>query len=378
MHKTKKYTLDEANALLEAVGKGKYTFEKIVAWHQGVSPSKQKVKCKCLICNKEWEARFTNLVNHKSGCSHCYGRKGSLQVRHYFVLARSIKKDGSLSKKYDIHDFLDKDEAQKFLNHINEMNTNNMLSYKLIEYVARNQTKEHLMSVVPKSVKEAYDLKFKVSINFKTILWLVEQKVTKFGKIDMNGRACTKKVTQTRTNLVHHLVLLSFLLDYAKKGVTINFDSKIDKIMYDELIYTYAKPLIARGYPFDEMFQTLTKKVLNSQNSDETIILEISQIVLFGGNYGKIRFAYENQNLIRKFFFGNSFIELSPLVYAFNREMIANKKAYRQEAYKKSGEYQKANKEKINEYARSRYRAKKSPNDTTTTADDTTLQQSVS
>ena len=324
--------------------------------------------------------------------------KKKYEVKHYFVLARIVKKDGSPTKKFDTHDFLDKDEAQNFLNRIQSGEIKKRattLPYQIIEYTALQQKRywqgldnkwcEEFLTIyiAPKCVRENYDKNAQLKsdvVDFKVARALAEQKAARFGKLDCFDRPYKKKATQTRTKLVHHLVLLSTLLDYADKGMTINFESKSDKMMYDELVYTYAKPLIARGYPFVEMFLALTKKALNLQNSDETIILELSQIVLFGANYGETSFAYENHNLIREFFFGHSFIELSPLIYAFNREMIANKKTYRQKLYKQMGEYQKKNKEKINKYQRdkTKRKQKKSSNDTTTTNNETTSQQGVS
>lgn len=61
-------------------------------------------------------------------------------VKHYFVLARIIKKDGSLSKTFSSRDFLDKEKAESYLKECNEQGLDYIgrktLPFQLIEYEA--------------------------------------------------------------------------------------------------------------------------------------------------------------------------------------------------------------------------------------------------
>lgn len=227
-------------------------------------------------------------------------------------------------------------------------------------------------------------------IKFKEVLSLVEKKTAKFGKIDICGRLCKKEPSQTRINLVNRLVLLAELLNYMKKGIKVEFDlySKIgaDSIdlyyMYDTL-NSYAYKFVARNCPFVEVFLDFTKSALNPHKTDKTIIMELSQIILFG-NFGDMQYRYENSKLIRDFFLNDSVIGLDDLIFQLNRHALENEKEKIKKRDEESLKYQRANREKINQYLRNKPKAsqrkkkleaKKSPDDTT--ADDTTLSQNA-
>lgn len=227
-------------------------------------------------------------------------------------------------------------------------------------------------------------------MKFKEVLSLVEKKTAKFGKIDICGRLCKKEPSQIRINLVNHLVLLAELLNCMNKGIKVEFDlySKIDAdsrdsyYMYDTL-NSYAYKFVARNCPFVEVFLDFTKSVLNPHKTDKTIIMELSQIILFG-DFGDIQYRHDNSKLIRNFFLNDSFIGLNTLIYDFNRHALENEKEKIKKRDEESLKYQRANREKINQYLRDKPKAsqrkkkleaKKSPDDTT--ADDTTLSQNA-
>lgn len=227
-------------------------------------------------------------------------------------------------------------------------------------------------------------------IKFKEVLSLVEKKTAKFGKIDICGRVCKKEPSQTRINLVKHLVLLAELLHCMKKGIKVEFDlySKIDAdsrdsyYMYDTL-NSYAYKFVSSNCPFVEVFLSFTKSVLNPHKTDETIIMELSQIILFG-DFGDVQYRYDNSKLIRDFFLNDSVIGLNDLIFKLNRHALEIKKIKIQKRDEESLKYQRANREKINQYLRDKPKAsqrkkkleaKKSPDDTT--ADDTTLSQNA-
>lgn len=227
-------------------------------------------------------------------------------------------------------------------------------------------------------------------IKFKTVLSLVEKKTAKFGKIDICGRLCKKEPSQTRINLVNRLVLLAELLNCMKKDIRVVFDlygeieesSRDSYYMYD-ILNSYVHKFVVRNCPFVEVFLSFTKSVCNPHKTDETIIMELSQIILFG-DFGDMQYRYENSKLIRDFFLNDSFIGLDTLIYDFNRHALENKKIKTQKRDEESLKYQRANREKINQYLRDKPKAsqrkkkleaKKSPDDTT--ADDTTLSQNA-
>ena len=200
-------------------------------------------------------------------------------------------------------------------------------------------------------------------MKFKEVLSLVEKKTAKFGKIDICGRLCKKESSQTRINLVNHLVLLAELLNCMKKGIKVEFDlySKIDAdsrdsyYMYDTL-NSYAYKFVARNCPFVEVFLDFTKSVLNPHKTDKTIIMELSQIILFG-DFGDIQYRHDNRKLIRNFFLNDSFIGLDTLIYDFNRHALENEKEKIKKRDEESLKYQRANREKINQYLRDKPKA---------------------
>ena len=227
-------------------------------------------------------------------------------------------------------------------------------------------------------------------IKFKEVLSLAEKKTAKFGKIDICGRVCKKEPSQTRINLVNHLVLLAELLNYIKKGIKVEFDlyseiyadSRDSYYMYDTL-NSYAHKFVSSKCPFVEVFLDFTKSALNPHKTDKTIIMELSQIILFG-DFGDIPYRHENSKLIRNFFLNDSFIGLDTLIYDFNRHALKNEKEKIKKRDEESLKYQRANRERINQYLRDKPKAsqrkkkleaKKSLNDTT--ADDTTLSQNA-
>ena len=227
-------------------------------------------------------------------------------------------------------------------------------------------------------------------MKFKKILSLVEKKTAKFGKIDICYRVCKREPSQTRINLVNRLVLLAELLNCMKKDVRVVFDlygeidadSRDSYYMYD-ILNSYAHKFVSRNCPFIEVFLNFTKSVLNPHKTDETIVMELSQIILFG-DFGDMQYRYENSKLIRDFFLNDSFIGLDTLIYDFNRHALEIKKIKNQKRDEESLKYQRANREKINQYLRDKPKAsqrkkkleaKKSPDDTT--ADDTTLSQNT-
>lgn len=95
------------------------------------------------------------------------------KVKHYFVLARIIKKDGSLSKSFVSKDFFDRQSAEDFLKSHNGLETNMLirktLPYQLIEYEAMQQKMRwqdyngewveefNTMYVPPKAVRDIYN-----------------------------------------------------------------------------------------------------------------------------------------------------------------------------------------------------------------------------
>lgn len=200
-------------------------------------------------------------------------------------------------------------------------------------------------------------------MKFKEVLSLVEKKTAKFGKIDICGRLCKKEPSQIRINLVNHLVLLAELLNCMNKGIKVEFDlySKIDAdsrdsyYMYDTL-NSYAYKFVARNCPFVEVFLDFTKSVLNPHKTDKTIIMELSQIILFG-DFGDIQYRHDNSKLIRNFFLNDSFIGLDTLIYDFNRHALENEKEKIKKRDEESLKYQRANREKINQYLRDKPKA---------------------
>lgn len=200
-------------------------------------------------------------------------------------------------------------------------------------------------------------------MKFKKVLSLVEKKTAKFGKIDICYKVCKKEPSQTRINLVNRLVLLAELLNCMKKDIKVVFDlygeidadSRDSYYMYD-ILGSYAHKFVARNCPFVEVFLSFTKSACNSHKTDETIIMELSQIILFG-DFGDIQYRYENSKLIRDFFLNDSFIGLDTLIYEFNRHALENKKIKAQKRDEESLKYQRANREKINQYLRDKPKA---------------------
>lgn len=227
-------------------------------------------------------------------------------------------------------------------------------------------------------------------IKFKEVLSLAEKKTAKFGKIDICGRVCKKEPSQIRINLVNRLVLLAELLNFAKKYVRVGFDlvsgKDADSINLYDMYYTlisYAQKFWARNCPFVEVFLDFTKSALNPHKTDKTIIMELSQIILFG-DFGDVQYRYDNSKLIRDFFLNDSVIGLNDLIFKLNRHALENEKEKIKKRDEESLKYQRANREKINQYLRDKTKAsqrkkkleaKKSLNDTT--ADDTTLSQNA-
>lgn len=97
------------------------------------------------------------------------------KVKHYFVLARIVKKDGSLSKSFVSKDFFDRESAECYLKSCKEQGTDELgrktLPFQLIEYEAM-QSKEKVynkqyilvegeefntMYVPPKAVCDTYN-----------------------------------------------------------------------------------------------------------------------------------------------------------------------------------------------------------------------------
>lgn len=193
-------------------------------------------------------------------------------------------------------------------------------------------------------------------IEYGEILSFIEQKANRFGKIDYTNRLCRKKQTETRIKLVSHLILLTTILDYVKQGYEIYYENTIEisnflrEMMVKSLI-RYVRDLKAKDCPFDEILSALTKKAKNPQVNNETLLLDIMQITMFG-EYGKVEYQHENGNKIRYFFFGDYQIGLSYLIRDFNKETMKNKQAQRKEMYEKMKLYQKNNSEKINKYNR--------------------------
>lgn len=97
-----------------------------------------------------------------------YDRK-KYAVKHYFVLARIIKKDGTLSRSFKTFDYLDKKEAMAQLNKLNANAEFSTLPFALIEYTAMQQKLRLELAedkavevfetiwVAPKCVREAYN-----------------------------------------------------------------------------------------------------------------------------------------------------------------------------------------------------------------------------
>lgn len=193
-------------------------------------------------------------------------------------------------------------------------------------------------------------------IEYDKILSLVEQKANRFGKVDSLNRVCRKKQTETRIKLVYHLILLTTILDYVKQGYEIYCENTIEisnflrEMMVKSLI-RYVRDLKAKDCPFDEILSALTKKAKNPQVNNETLLLDIMQITMFG-EYGKVEHQQQNGNKIRYFFFGDYQIGLSYLIRDFNKETMKNKQAQRRAMYEKATIYQKDNSEKINKYNR--------------------------
>lgn len=187
-------------------------------------------------------------------------------------------------------------------------------------------------------------------IEYSEILSLVEQKANRFGKVDYNNRVCRKKQTETRIKLVFHLVLLTTILDYIKQGYKIESAPYLYRIMITSLT-DYMNELKYRDCPFDEILLALTKKAANGQVNNETLLLEIMQITMFG-EYGKVEYQHDNGNKIRYFFFGDYQIGLSYLIRDFNKETMKNKQAQRRAMYEKAKKYQKDNSDRINKYNR--------------------------
>lgn len=95
------------------------------------------------------------------------------KVKHYFVLARIVKKDGSLSKSFVSKDFFDRQSAENFLKSHNGLETNMLirktLPYQLIEYEAMQPKMRwqdyngewveefNTMYVPPKAVRDIYN-----------------------------------------------------------------------------------------------------------------------------------------------------------------------------------------------------------------------------
>lgn len=95
------------------------------------------------------------------------------KVKHYFVLARIVKKDGSLSKSFSSRDFLDRESAESYLKSCNERGidkySRKALSYQLIEYEAiqpkmrwqmcNGEWVEEFNTIYtpPKAVRDAYN-----------------------------------------------------------------------------------------------------------------------------------------------------------------------------------------------------------------------------
>lgn len=193
-------------------------------------------------------------------------------------------------------------------------------------------------------------------IEYGEILSFIEQKANRFGKIDYTNRLCRKKQTETRIKLVSHLILLTTILDYVKQGYEIYYENTIEisnflrEMMVKSLI-RYVRDLKAKDCPLDEILSALTKKATNGQVNNETLLLEIMQITMFG-EYGKVEYQHENGNKIRYFFFRDYQIGLNYLIRDFNKETMKNKQAQRKEMYEKMKLYQKNNSEKINKYNR--------------------------
>lgn len=189
------------------------------------------------------------------------------------------------------------------------------------------------------------------TITFSEILSLVEQKANRFGKVDYTNRVCRKKQTKSRIALVSHLILLTTILDYEKQGYNIEIETyqPTSYRIIANYVTNYMNELELRYCPFYKILSAFTKKAINGQVNNETLLLEIMQITMFR-KYGK-RY-YENMKRLQMFFFEDSKIGLDSLIHEFNRETIENKQAQRKEMYEKMKLYQKNNSEKINKYNR--------------------------
>lgn len=95
------------------------------------------------------------------------------KVKHYFVLARLIKKDGSVSKSFSTFDYLDKQKAENDLHKFNSLGEDKWgrktLPFQLIEYEALQVPEKSknwdgtweeeflTIYVAPKSVRDIYN-----------------------------------------------------------------------------------------------------------------------------------------------------------------------------------------------------------------------------
>ena len=75
------------------------------------------------------------------------------------------------------------------------------------------------------------------------------------------------------------------------------------------------------------------------------------------GDFGDIRYRYDNSKLIRNFFLNDSFVGLDTLIYEFNRHALENEKEKNKKRDEESLKYQRANREKINQYLRDKPKA---------------------
>lgn len=78
------------------------------------------------------------------------------EVKRYFVLARIIKKDGSLSAEFKSFDFANKARAQAKLHRLNKEGSFETLPYQLIEHTAQ-ECDLTTLCVAPQCVRETYN-----------------------------------------------------------------------------------------------------------------------------------------------------------------------------------------------------------------------------
>lgn len=194
-------------------------------------------------------------------------------------------------------------------------------------------------------------------MKYRDIFKIADDKSKEFGVYAKQGWKTKKPQTATRIMLVKRFALILACLESIADKKCFEMPKTKDELnlstLQNRLKTFYYEPLKENGYDLYAMMKSLFDRANQMQVSNETLLAEISQIVLYANLDSSVYLK------VYTFFFRDETINLKSVILAFNKETMDIKKAKRDRACKKMTQYQKANMTKILAYRKERYKDSK-------------------